>query len=180
MTERFVDGWYLDAQQLHSPFYNDRPDVPVDLLVIHNISLPAGHYGLPYIEQLFTGHLDCAAHASFADLQGLEVSSHFLIKRTGLITQFVSTGKRAWHAGISCFGGVTNCNDYSIGIELEGCDDEAFSDQQYAALIALSRDLMATYPIEPQRIVGHSDIAPGRKTDPGPCFDWHRYKHALE
>lgn len=180
MGIRFTDGWYHHAQHLHSPFFNERPAVPVDLLVIHNISLPAGQYGLPYIEQLFTGTLDCHAHSSFADLQGLEVSSHFLIKRNGQIVQFVSTEKRAWHAGASCFNGVANCNDYSIGIELEGTDEEPFTEPQYQALIKLSGDLMQHYPIKPARITGHSDIAPGRKTDPGPHFDWNRYKGALQ
>lgn len=175
------DGWYTKARRWASPFYNERPaDAAIRLLVIHNISLPKGQYGLPYIQQLFTGFLDCNAHPSFTDLEGLEVSSHFLIDRQGHITQFVSTEQRAWHAGLSCFNGVENCNDYSIGIELEGCDEQAYTQEQYLALISLSDDLLAHYAMGVDNIVGHSDIAPGRKTDPGPYFDWHYYKAALQ
>lgn len=175
----FPGGWYRHAGKTPSPFYNERPDVPIDLLVIHNISLPAGEFGLPYIEALFTGCLDCACHPDFADLEGVEVSSHFLIDRQGNLQQFVSVDDRAWHAGVSCYDGVENCNDYSIGIELEGCDDKPFAEEQYQALARLSRDLMRAYPITPERITGHSDIAPGRKTDPGPFFDWKKYKELL-
>lgn len=175
------DGWYSKARHLPSPFYNERPvDAAIRLLVIHNISLPKGQYGLPYIEHLFTGCLDCSAHPSFMDLDGVEVSSHFLIDRQGAISQFVSTEHRAWHAGVSCFNGVENCNDYSIGIELEGCDEQGYTQAQYQALIHLSDDLLAHYAIGLDNIVGHSDIAPGRKTDPGPYFDWRYYKAALQ
>lgn len=176
-----IQGWYTQAHHLQSPFYNKRPDdAVIRLLVIHNISLPKGQYGLPYIQQLFSGCLDCSAHPSFVDLQGLEVSSHFLIDRLGKITQFVSTDDRAWHAGVSCFKGEENCNDFSIGIELEGCDEEAYTPAQYHSLVRLSQDLMRYYPIGLDHIVGHSDIAPGRKTDPGPHFDWQAYKAALQ
>lgn len=175
------NGWYKNARHWASPFYNDRPaDAVIRLLVIHNISLPKGRYGLPYIQQLFTGCLDCSAHPSFADLQGVEVSSHFFIDRHGHISQFVSTEDRAWHAGVSCFQGDENCNDFSIGIELEGCDEQAYTDEQYQALIGLSQDLLAHYAIDVDHVVGHSDIAPGRKTDPGPHFDWSYYKAALQ
>lgn len=176
---KFVDGWYEKAQPIASPFFNERPAGDIDLLVIHNISLPCGQFGLPYIEQLFTGCLDCQADQSFADLAGVEVSAHFLIKRTGQLIQFVSVDKRAWHAGVSSFNGVENCNNYSIGIELEGSDFQPFEPEQYQSLILLTQDLMKHYPICPERIVGHSDIAPQRKTDPGPYFDWQLYKNAL-
>lgn len=179
MTQRLVNGWYQQATILKSPFYNERPTPIIDVLVIHNISLPLGQFGAPYIQQLFLGTLNCNAHPSFADLNGLEVSSHFLIDRQGSITQFVSTEHRAWHAGKSSFQGRDNCNDFSIGIELEGTDFEAFDDAQYQALSQLTRAIMATYPIAQNHIVGHSDIAPDRKTDPGPYFDWQRYKNAL-
>lgn len=178
-TQLFFGGWHRKARKTPSPFYNMRPDTPVNLLVIHNISLPAGQFGLPYIEQLFLGCLDCDCHPDFADLAGMKVSSHFLINRQGALQQFVSTDDRAWHAGVSCFGGRENCNDYSIGIELEGCDDKPFTEQQYQTLAWLTDNLMQSYPISRDRIVGHSDIAPGRKTDPGPFFDWDKYKKML-
>ena len=179
-TEFHLDhGWVAGVRQLASPNYNSRP-LPVDLLVIHNISLPAGEFGGPYIEQLFLNTLDCDAHDSFRDLRDLKVSAHFLVTRDGDITQFVATDRRAWHAGKSCFGARDNCNDFSIGIELEGSDTTAFTDEQYAVLGWLARGLMRHYPqINPERIVGHSDIAPGRKTDPGPCFDWARLRRLL-
>lgn len=149
----------------------------VDLLVIHNISLPPGCYGGGYIEALFDNRLDAAAHPYFRDIASLKVSAHLLIDREGRITQFVPFDKKAWHAGQSCFQGREACNDFSIGIELEGCDDEAFTDDQYESLIEVTRLLMANYPrITLDRIVGHSEIAPGRKTDPGPCFDWKRLR----
>lgn len=180
MCGMFVSGWYSKAETLASPFFNDRPGNEIDMLVIHNISLPAGQFGLPYIADLFQGCLDCSAHPDFFDLQGVEVSSHFLIHRDGRLRQFVATDKRAWHAGVSCYEGRENCNDFSIGIELEGCDEKPFTDQQYRQLAILSRDLISHYGILPERIVGHSDIAPGRKTDPGSCFDWSRYRKSLE
>jgi len=145
--------------------------------VIHNISLPAGQFETPYIVELFQNSLDCDAHPSFADLRDLKVSSHFLIRRNGLIQQFVSVLERAWHAGLSQFQGRDGCNDFSIGIELEGTDDVPFEDAQYASLQQLSAALIQQFPIE--HIVGHAEIAPGRKTDPGPYFDWLRYRLAL-
>jgi len=184
-------GWVAGVRQLASPNYNSRPhdnsqphDTAspqlIDLLVIHNISLPAGEFGGPYIDQLFLNTLDCSAHDSFADLRDLKVSAHFLVTRDGDITQYVATDKRAWHAGKSIFGNRENCNDFSIGIELEGSDAAAFTDEQYSALNWLVRGLMRYYPqITVERIVGHSDIAPGRKTDPGPCFDWARLRQGL-
>jgi AmpD protein len=152
----------------------------VSLLVIHNISLPAGCFGLPYIEQLFLGTLDTEVDPSFAELKGLEVSAHFLIRRDGELRQYVSVDQRAWHAGVSNFAGRSGCNDFAVGIELEGTDDSGFTEAQYHKLITLSQSLRLAYPdITKERIVGHSDIAPGRKTDPGPGFDWQRYLQAL-
>jgi AmpD protein len=149
-------------------------------LVIHGISLPAGHYGGPFIEALFLNQLDPHAHTSFAALRDLRVSAHFLIRRDGALVQFVSTHDRAWHAGVSSFEGRGGCNDFSIGIELEGCDDEPYESFQYERLIGLTRVLCAVYPgITSQRIVGHCDIAPGRKTDPGARFDWPGYRAGL-
>ncbi len=149
-------------------------------MVIHNISLPAGCFGLPYIEQLFLGTLDTEAEPSFAELKGLEVSAHFLIRRDGELRQYVSVDQRAWHAGVSNFAGRSGCNDFAVGIELEGTDDSGFTEAQYHKLITLSQSLRLAYPdITKERIVGHSDIAPGRKTDPGPGFDWQRYLQAL-
>ncbi|MCL2914694.1 1,6-anhydro-N-acetylmuramyl-L-alanine amidase AmpD [Shewanella corallii] len=175
--KREVRGWYADAMQRPSPHKNSRPLGEVSLLVIHNISLPAGQFGTPYIDDLFAGCLECHAHDSFADLQGVEVSAHFLIRRDGELVQYVSCDERAWHAGISSFDGRENCNDFAVGIELEGTDTLPFTDEQYDRLIRLSFSLMRDYPgITLERITGHSDIAPGRKTDPGPCFDWARFK----
>jgi AmpD protein len=142
---------------------------------VHGISLPPGQYGGPEIEALFTNTLDAAAHPYFSEIAHLEVSAHFLIRRAGEVVQFVSTDERAWHAGASSWKGREQCNDFSIGIELEGCDEEAYTDQQYGALNQLLGVLTKQYPdIRHDAIVGHSDIAPGRKTDPGPAFDWSR------
>jgi AmpD protein len=173
-----AQGWCPQVPQLPSPNFGSRPaQTCISLLVIHNISLPAGQFETPYIVELFQNSLDCDAHPSFADLRGLKVSSHFLIRRNGLIQQFVSVFERAWHAGLSQFQGRDGCNDFSIGIELEGSDDVPFEDAQYASLQQLSTALIQQFPIE--HIVGHAEIAPGRKTDPGPDFDWLRYRLAL-
>lgn len=176
-----ADGRVAAARQVPSPNRNARPDgCDISLLVIHNISLPPGKFGGAWIEDLFLNRLDHDAHPYFDTLRGLEVSAHFLIRRDGSLLQFVPVGERAWHAGRSSFGGCENCNDYSIGIELEGTDDRPFTAKQYRRLVALSVLLLRACPgITPARIVGHSDIAPGRKTDPGPCFDWPRYRAAL-
>lgn len=182
------DGWLYNDDALEpvrhciSPNYNQRPPAtPVDLLVIHNISLPPGQFGGDYIEALFCNRLDCAADPAFAELRELEVSAHLLIDRAGAITQFVSLHDRAWHAGQSCFQERSGCNDFSIGIELEGTDTLPYSDAQYAQLTRVTRLLFDNFPaLTPARIVGHSDIAPVRKTDPGPAFDWVRYKRQLE
>lgn len=173
--------------QRPSTHFDERPaDGSISLLVIHNISLPAGSFAAApqqgsHVDNLFCGTLDCTAHPDFASLQGLRVAAHCVIWRDGTIFQYVPFAKRAWHAGKSEFAGRANCNDYSIGIELEGCDNIPYTEQQYQSLIALSHFLLASYKeISPQRIVGHCDIAPGRKTDPGPTFDWAYYRAAIE
>jgi len=168
------DGWVLGARALPSPNFEARPDGAIpSLIVIHNISLPPGEFGGGAIADLFLNRLDCDAHPYFdAHLRGLRVSSHFVIRRDGELEQFVSCKERAWHAGVSNFFGRERCNDFSIGIELEGADDQPFEPAQYATLAALIAALRAHYPIE--ALAGHSDIAPGRKTDPGQHFDWAR------
>ena len=148
--------------------------------MIHNISLPPDEFGGPWIEDLFLNRLDPNAHPYFAGIAGLTVSAHLLIRRDGELVQFVPLDRRAWHAGASCFLGQEKCNDYSIGIELEGSDHQPYTDAQYDTLVTVTRQIMARYPgIGLQRIAGHSDIAPERKTDPGPHFDWARYRAAL-
>ncbi len=176
-VKHFENGWLATAQRCESPNCDARPAaVPVSLLVIHNISLPPGEFGTGCVEQLFTNCLIPEQHPFFMTINHLRVSAHFLIDRSGVVTQFVGIDQRAWHAGVSCFDGVENCNDFSIGIELEGTDEQPYSTRQYQQLTELSHDVMQEFPaITPQRIAGHSDIAPGRKTDPGPSFDWHRY-----
>lgn len=170
-----VDGWCGDVLRTASPNFDARPaDAKVDLLVIHNISLPPGQFGGPAIQDLFTNCLDCDAHPYFDQLRALRVSSHFLIRRDGTVMQFVSTCDRAWHAGLSSFGGRERCNDFSIGIELEGTDFEPFSVIQYEMLAALTVALQVAYPLTD--VAGHEHIAPGRKTDPGPFFNWHDYQ----
>lgn len=166
------------ARHRDSPHADARPDEQdISLLVIHAIALPPQTFGGPWIDDLFMGRLDCDAHPWFDGLRGLRVSAHGCIFRDGTITQYVPFNRRAWHAGKSAFEGRETCNDYSIGIELEGCDDEPFTDAQYATLGEATRALLAAYPqLSAERIAGHADIAPGRKTDPGPQFDWSRYR----
>lgn len=167
------EGWIEGVRRVPSPNFDARPaGEAVSLVVIHNISLPPGEYGGPGILDLFTNRLDPGAHPYYETLRGLRVSAHFLIRRDGELIQFVSTHDRAWHAGVSCFRGRERCNDFSIGIELEGTDFEPFTEAQYATLGRLLPALAAVHPLTD--ITGHSDIAPGRKTDPGPCFDWSR------
>lgn len=175
------EGWLAGARVCASPNCDARPDAEdISLLVIHNISLPPGHYGGPYIDQLFTNALDPAAHPYFAGIRALRVSAHLLVRRDGSLTQYVPFAQRAWHAGVSQYEGRERCNDFSIGIELEGDDGTPFTARQYRRLVAVTRRLLARYPrLNPARIAGHSDIAPGRKTDPGPHFDWARYRAAL-
>ena len=175
-------GWLLGAAQRPSPWCDDRPgDAPIDLLVIHNISLPPGEFGGQWIDDLFLGRLDPAAHPYFVVAAAAgPVSTHLLIRRDGQWVQYVPCGRRAWHAGRSTFGGRERCNDFSIGIELEGTDDRPFEPIQYQVLTSCTLAILARYPaITPARIVGHSDIAPGRKTDPGPCFDWGIYRGTI-
>jgi AmpD protein len=165
-------GWLAGCRHAPSPHFDARPEgVTADLLVIHNISLPAGVFGGTEIEDLFLGRLDCERHPSFGDLRGLRVSAHFLIRRDGEVLQFVSVADRAWHAGVSVFQGRPACNDFSIGVELEGCDTVPFAAIQMTRLAELAVDLAAEIP-GLRWMAGHSDIAPGRKTDPGPFFDW--------
>ena len=170
-TAQWQQGWCNLAQHLPSPNYNTRPAATsIDLLVIHSISLPPGQYGGPHIAQLFTNTLDFDAHPYFQKIRGLQVSAHFMVRRTGEILQFVSCDDRAWHAGQSCWRGRSQCNDDSIGVELEGLEGTPFAPAQYAALAQLARAIAAHYPIA--HVAGHEHIAPGRKQDPGPCFDW--------
>lgn len=170
-------GWLIDAERVPSPNRGARPaGSAISLIIIHNISLPPGCFGGPYVKQLFINSLDPAACPEFAALADVRVSAHLLIDRTGAVTQFVSFAERAWHAGESCFEGHANCNDYAIGIELEGADTTPYTRNQYRVLARVVRELMARYPqISRARVVGHADVAPGRKSDPGPAFDWPRF-----
>lgn len=166
------------AVQVVSPNCDDRPeDTPVSMIVVHGISLPPGEFGGDAIERLFTNRLDPAAHPAFAAIATLRVSAHYLVRRDGTLMQFVPCARRAWHAGESSWRGRPRCNDFSVGVELEGADDIAYEPMQYATLGRLTRALQRRYPIAD--IVGHSDIAPGRKTDPGPAFDWTRLAREL-
>ncbi len=168
-----AEGWIEGIRHVPSPNFDSRPgEGQVDLVVIHAISLPPGQYGGPAILELFTNRLDPTAHPYFETLRGLRVSAHFLIRRDGEPIQFVSTRDRAWHAGVSRWRGRERCNDFSIGIELEGCDADAFTEAQYATLHTLLNALARHHPI--RDIAGHCHIAPERKTDPGPHFDWTR------
>lgn len=173
-TDGFLDG----ARQVASPNCDERPaDVAITLLVLHSISLPPGEYGGDAIERLFTNRLDPAAHPSFAEIAALRVSAHFLVRRDGEIVQFVPLRRRAWHAGASAWRGRERCNDFSVGVELEGSDRAAFEAEQYRALAPLVCVLRSRIPL--RDIAAHSDIAPGRKTDPGAGFDWPRLLAAL-
>lgn len=170
-----------DARQVCSPNFNARPEgIPISLLVVHCISLPPGEFGSDCIDRFFQNCLPADEHDFFKEIEGLQVSAHLLIRRDGELVQYVPFDQRAWHAGQSCFDGCENCNDFSIGIELEGTDETPYEPAQYQALAAVTRCLMQEYPdIREHCIVGHSDIAPGRKTDPGPCFDWTHFKSLL-
>ena len=168
-------GWLSGVKRVASPNYDARPrQTCVSLLVIHGISLPPNIYGGDAIPRFFTNRLDYSEHPYFEQIKGLKVSSHFLIRRDGQVLQFVACGRRVWHAGVSTWQGRSRCNDFSIGIELEGSDFEPYSERQYIALARLIRRLKRAYPI--RDIAGHSDIAPERKTDPGPFFDWERLR----
>jgi len=168
-------------RQLDSPHHNARPDgMPIDMIVLHAISLPDGTFESRYIDDLFMGSLDCSAHAGFDSLHGLQVSAHFVVDRIGDITQFVACDKRAWHAGVSEWQGRNGCNDYAIGIEMIGDELTPFTDAQYRETARLCRLLMQRYPaITDDRIVGHQDIAPGRKWDPGRQWDWQHFRRSL-
>ena len=167
-------GLLRGVRQITSPNCDSRPaGVEPDLIVVHGISLPPGDFGGPWIDRLFTNTLPPEAHPYFAEVASMRVSSHLVIGREGAITQYVSFARRAWHAGQSSYGGREACNDFSIGVELEGTDTLAYEAAQYQALADVAAALCAAYPkITPARLVGHSDIAPGRKTDPGPAFNW--------
>jgi N-acetyl-anhydromuramoyl-L-alanine amidase len=170
------------AKQIASPNCDSRPaGVEAELIVVHGISLPPGEFGGPWIERLFTNTLPLDLHPYFAEIGGLKVSSHLLVARDGALTQFVKFTDRAWHAGQSSYLGRPACNDFSIGIELEGTDDSGYSAEQYATLAQAVAALCDAYPrLSPERLVGHSDISPGRKTDPGPAFDWVRAKACIQ
>ena len=170
--------WLPGVSHEPSPNADERPaDTTIDLLVIHNISLPPGEFGGGHIRDLFLNRLDPRAHPYFVDIAGLKVSAHLLIRRDGEVIQFVALERRAWHAGQSDFCGRQCCNDFSIGIELEGTDQQPFNDAQYEALVRMTLHIRRIFPlITDDRIVGHADIAPGRKTDPGPAFDWSHYR----
>lgn len=171
------DGWLPSALRIDSPNFDARPSgIDISLIVVHAISLPPSEFGGDHIVRLFTNSLDPSVHPFFASIFTLRVSAHFLIRRNGELIQFVSCRDRAWHAGASIFDGRECCNDFSIGIELEGCDELPFENPQYSQLLALIASLSAAYPV--RMCVGHSDIAPGRKSDPGPCFDWKRLEAA--
>lgn len=170
-----IGGMCAGARWVPSPHHDERPDdATVELLVIHNISLPPGEFGGPYIEDLFLGRLHPGAHPYFAGIAALRVSAHFLIRRDGEVVQFVPCELRAWHAGVSTWRGREKCNDFSVGVEMEGTDDAPYEESQYEALAALARALAVRYG--PLAATGHSDIAPSRKTDPGPAFDWARFR----
>lgn len=170
------DHWLAPVNRLPSANCNDRPPgADIELVVVHGISLPPGRFGGGFVEALFTNRLDVSADPAFGDLAGVRVSSHLLISRRGAVTQFVPFDRRAWHAGDSSWRGRPGCNDYAVGIELEGTDQQAYTASQYSKLGRVLAALMRRYPrLSPDAVVGHAEIAPGRKTDPGPAFDWRR------
>lgn len=176
-----ADHWLEPVRRVVSPNQDARPrGYDISLLVIHAISLPPGEFGTGEVEKLFTNSLDCGAHPSYSSLDGVHVSSHVLIERDGKATQFVPFDQRAWHAGESSFQGQSECNNFGIGIELEGTEQVPFTERQYSALIAIARILMVRYPrIQPHRIVGHNEVAPDRKWDPGPQFEWQIFMNRL-
>ena len=176
-----ADHWLDGATRLPTSHMDERPDpADISLVVIHGISLPPGVFGTPHVRLFFRGMLDVGAHPALADLAGVRVSSHVFITRRGAVSQFVPFDRRAWHAGVSSHAGRAHCNDYSIGIELEGTDQRPYTNSQYARLAAILPALFRRYPaLAPVRVVGHQHIAPGRKTDPGPAFDWPRLRQSL-
>ncbi len=173
------EGWLKRARRCESPNFGARPDAAaIDLVLVHSISLPPGEYGGDAIEKLFTNRLDWDAHPYYQQIRGLEVSAHFLVRRDGELLQFVSCDARAWHAGASSWRGRGDCNDFSIGVELEGLEGERFEAAQYRALAAVIRALRQRYPID--AVAGHEHVAPGRKNDPGAGFDWSRLRTLLQ
>ncbi len=180
MTTLLIDdaGWLQSAEVIRSPNFDSRPeDAHIKLVVVHGISLPPGEYGGGHIQKFFCNQLDADAHPYFETICAMTVSAHCLIERDGNLLQFVSFLDRAWHAGVSEWRGESACNNFSIGVELEGCDEETYTEEQYASLAALVSSLRRSYVhIEADAITGHSDIAPGRKTDPGPAFDWAKLR----
>lgn len=181
MLMEISDHYLTEALQIPSPNRDERGGAQaVSLIVIHNISLPAGHFGGPFVAELFCNKLAVNSHPDFSDLVGFKVSAHLLIRRGGELVQFVPFHQRAWHAGLSSYGGRDNCNDFSIGIELEGTDNCPYNAVQYRVLAKVCRSLIEEYEkLDDNNIVGHSDIAPGRKTDPGTSFDWDLLRHLL-
>lgn len=175
-----ADHWLEEARRCPSPFHNERPSGELALTVVHGISLPPGEFGGPWIDHLFSGTLPPDRHPYFAEVAGMGVSAHLLIRRDGEVVQYVPFDRRAWHAGRSSWRGRENCNDFSVGIELEGCDDQPYDDAQYVALVAALQALWWRYPGLRGELAGHDDIAPGRKTDPGPSFDWPRLRAMLD
>lgn len=174
----WLNGWWTQARRLDSPNFGQRPSTAViDTVIVHSISLPPGQYGGQEVQSLFTNQLDWDAHPYFQEIRGMQVSAHFYIRRDGQLWQFVSCDARAWHAGQSSFAGRDNCNDYSIGVELEGLEGEMFEAQQYAQLAQLLRNLRVRYPIA--QVLGHEHVATGRKSDPGPGFDWPRLQKTV-
>lgn len=174
-------GLVKQARQVISPNFDDRPEgMSIDALIIHAISLPPGEYGGNHIEKFFCNQLEKAGHSYFSEIADIKVSAHFFINRSGELVQFVPVHKRAWHAGVSCCMGREAVNDFSIGIELEGCDDDGFEEAQYHTLVELTHLLISSIPaLSSEQIFGHEEIAPGRKTDPGPGFNWQSYRSAL-
>ncbi|MGX2956161.1 1,6-anhydro-N-acetylmuramyl-L-alanine amidase AmpD [Ursidibacter arcticus] len=180
-TLNIENGWLLEQKQVISPHFDPRPfNDDISLLVIHYISLPPDEFGGDFIDRFFQGKLDPTEHPYFEEIKDLKVSAHCLINRQGKITQYVNFNDMAWHAGVSCFEGREKCNQFSIGIELEGSNNQPFTQAQYQTLVQLTQTIMQTYPkITPERIVGHCDIAPERKIDPGQYFDWEYYRSLL-
>ncbi|MCR9278389.1 MAG: 1,6-anhydro-N-acetylmuramyl-L-alanine amidase AmpD [Pseudomonadaceae bacterium] len=174
--------WLRGVERVSSPNEDARPDAgAIELVVLHGISLPPGQFGTGMVRELFCNELDCSRSSELADLEGVFVSAHALVERDGRITQFVPFNRRAWHAGQSSFRGRSRCNDFAIGIELEGTDVQPYAAEQYAALSEILLALFRRYPrLDPSVVVGHCDIAPGRKTDPGPAFDWPRLLASLD
>jgi AmpD protein len=181
LTLNADSGLIGGVAQVLSPHFDERPTGALpELIVVHGISVPPGEFGGPWIDRLFTGNLPADGHPAFAPIAAMRVSAHVLVRRDGSLRQYVPFGARAWHAGQSSYGGRPACNDFSIGIELEGTDELPYEAPQYESLAQLIRALCVAYPtLSPDRVVGHSDIAPGRKTDPGPAFDWQRLQALL-